>query len=180
MFGGFGVIFFFKLTSLKRTAMQERAHKLSVRKTVRQIQAALLHPWFKPPCQQGTEPNRASCIPSPPLGHELCTAELSSRRSADALQPGFLAPGWGRPGNPPVPCNIGDFYIWLPLEGTPEWKLRWEQWPDCEAMGRSGLSYLLSDLMAGCIAAFSRTVASTLAQRTASRHSSNARLGCGS
>lgn len=81
--------------------MQERAHKLSVRKTVRQIQAALLHPWFKPPCQQGTEPNRASCIPSPPLGHELCTAEAQLTQVCRCSPARLPRPGMGQTWEPP-------------------------------------------------------------------------------
>lgn len=161
--------------------MQERTHKLPVRKTDRQIEATLLHPRFELPCQRGTEPNRAGYIWSLPLGQELCTAGAQLAQVCTCLPAWLPLLGWGRPGNPlPVPCNIGEFYILLPSAGTAEQKLPWEQWPHCEATGRSCLSYLLSDLVAGCIAAFSGMVASTLAQSTPSWHGSNAHLGYGS
>lgn len=134
--------------------MHETVHKLSVRKTDRQIQATPPHPWFKLLLQQGTEPNCTSCIWSPPLGQELCTrgAQLTQCLSC-ACHSGLPSLGWGRPGKPlPVPCNAHEFDISLPLSGTAEQKLGWEQWPDCRAVGRCCLSSLLSDLGAGSIA----------------------------
>lgn len=112
----------FKLTSLTRTAMQERARKLSVRKTDRQIQATLLHPWFKLPFQPGTELCHLHLIPSTWSGarHQRSSAHTGLHMLASLASPSDA----GGPGNPlTAPCNIGGFYISLPLAGTADPKL---------------------------------------------------------
>lgn len=134
--------------------MQERVHKLSVRKTVRQTQATHLHPWFKLLFQQGTEPNCASCIWSLHLLRSSAPGELSSHRSSCACHSGLPSqpPGLGQTWEPPSCALQHELDVPLPLSGTAEQKLCWEQWPDCRAVGRCCLSCLLPDLKASCIA----------------------------
>lgn len=131
--------------------MQERVHKQSVRKTDRQIQATPLHPWFKVLFQQGNEPNCASCIWSPPLGQELCTAGAQPTQVSMCLSFWPSLPGMGQTWKPSL-CALQHTWIWHFIAPLPEQKLCWEQWPDYRTVGRSCLSSLLSDLAATCIA----------------------------
>lgn len=133
--------------------MQERVHKLSVRKTVRQTQATHLHPWFKLLFQQGTEPNCTSCIWSLHLLRSSAPGELSSHRSSCACHSGLPSLGWGRPGNPlPVPCSM-NWTFHCPYQGQQSRScagssdLIAEQWVGAAFPAFSLISWLLALLL---------------------------------